>query len=72
MLEKENSQADANMERLRHHDRVVQVGRTRGHLVATGKEFDIAEALVWTIRDGKVVRAEFYIDTPAQLAALSA
>jgi ketosteroid isomerase-like protein len=53
-------------------DQVVQVGRTRGHVVATGKEFDIAEAHVWTIHDGKAARAEFYIDTPAQLAALSA
>lgn len=53
-------------------DQVVQVGRTRGHVVATGKEFDIAEAHVWTVLDGKAARAEFYIDTPAQLAALSA
>jgi uncharacterized protein len=51
-------------------DRVIQRGRTRGTVRETGAEFDIPEVHVWTVRDGKVVAAEFYIDTPAMLAAL--
>jgi len=50
---------------------VVQVGRTKGTVVATGVPFDIAEVHRWTIRDGKAVAAHFSIDTPAMLEALS-
>jgi ketosteroid isomerase-like protein len=50
---------------------VVQVGRTRGTVVATGAPFDIAEVHRWTIRDGKAVAVHFSIDTPAMLDALS-
>jgi len=52
-------------------DRVIQQGRTRGTVHATGVEFDIAEVHVWTVRDRRVVAAEFYIDTPAMLDALA-
>lgn len=52
-------------------DRVIQRGRTHGTVRATGAEFDIPEVHVWTLRDGKIVAAEFYIDTPAMLAALA-
>jgi ketosteroid isomerase-like protein len=51
-------------------DRVIQRGRTRGTTRASGTEFDVPEVHVWTVRNGKVVAAEFYIDTPAMLAAL--
>lgn len=51
-------------------DHVVQRGRTQGTVRATGVEFDIPEVHVWTLRDGKVAAAHFYIDTPAMLAAL--
>jgi ketosteroid isomerase-like protein len=50
---------------------VIQVGRTKGTVVATGVPFDIAEVHRWTIRDGKAVAAHFSIDTPAMLEALS-
>jgi ketosteroid isomerase-like protein len=53
-------------------DEVVQVGRTRGTVVATGATFDVAEVHRWTIRDGKAVAAHFAIDTPAMLEALTA
>ena len=53
-------------------DRVVQRGRTAGTVRATGATFDVAEVHVWTLRDGLVVAADFYIDTPAMLAALRA
>lgn len=49
---------------------VIQCGRTRGTVVATGASFDIAEVHRWTIRDGKAVAAHFAIDTPAMLAVL--
>ena len=51
---------------------VIQVGRTKGTVVATGVEFDIPEVHRWTIRDGKAVRAHFAIDTPAMLERLAA
>ncbi|HEY3724801.1 MAG TPA: hypothetical protein VGN59_15720 [Acidimicrobiia bacterium] len=53
-------------------DRVVQRGRTAGTVRASGSTFDVAEVHVWTLRDGRVVAAELFIDTPAMLAALQA
>jgi uncharacterized protein len=52
-------------------DHVVQAGRTRGTVRATGASFDVPEVHVWELRDGKVVRYHSYIDTPAMLEALS-
>ena len=51
-------------------DHVVQTGRTRGTVRANGASFDIPEVHVWELRDGKVVRYQVYIDTPAMLEAL--
>ena len=51
-------------------DRVIQYGRSRGTVLASGATFDMPEVHVWTLRDGKVTAAEFYIDTPAMLSAL--
>ena len=51
-------------------DQVVQHGRTSGTVVATGAPFDVPEVHVWTFRDGRAVRFDAYIDTPAMLAAL--
>lgn len=51
---------------------VIQVGHTRGTVVANGAAFDCAEVHRWTIRDGRAVRAHFSIDTPAMLTALGA
>jgi uncharacterized protein len=51
-------------------ERVVQTGRTAGTVNATGVAFDVAETHILTIRDGKVVRFEAFIDTPAMLSAL--
>jgi ketosteroid isomerase-like protein len=53
-------------------DVVVQVGRTAGTVNATGRPFDVDEVHLLTIADGKVVRFEAHIDTPAMLAALEA
>ena len=51
---------------------VVQIGRTRGRVKASGAEFDVREVHVWELRDGKVLRFEAHIDTPAMLEALQA
>ncbi|MGZ8752546.1 MAG: nuclear transport factor 2 family protein [Acidimicrobiia bacterium] len=52
-------------------DQVVQMGRTAGTVVATGAPFDVAEVHIWTFRNGKAVRFDAYIDTPAMLEALA-
>ena len=49
---------------------VVQVGRTRGTVRATGAAFDVPEVHVWTVRDGRVQRFEVYLDTAAMRRAL--
>lgn len=51
-------------------DRVVQIGRTRGTAVATGKPFDAAEVQVWGVRDGRVTSLTVYADTEALGSAL--
>jgi ketosteroid isomerase-like protein len=53
-------------------DRVVVVGRTRGTVRATGAAFDLPAVHVWSVRGGEVARVEYYVDTPAMLAALAA
>jgi ketosteroid isomerase-like protein len=52
-------------------DRVVQYGRTAGTIRATGATFDIPECHVWRVEDGQAVEAQYFIDTPAMLAALA-
>ncbi len=49
---------------------MVQIGRTRGRVRATGNEFDVPETHVWTVEDGRVTRFESYIDTPKMREAL--
>jgi uncharacterized protein len=49
---------------------VIQCGRTRGTVRASGKRFDVPEVHVWTLRDGLVVEAHFAIDTAAMLVVL--
>ena len=49
---------------------VAQVGRTRGTVKATGVAFDLFENHLWTVRDGRIVRFEVYLDTAGMLAAL--
>lgn len=51
-------------------DHVCAVGYTRGRARATGKEFEVSAVHVWTLKNGKVVRFEAYIDNPRMLAAL--
>lgn len=53
-------------------DRVVEVGYSRGHTKQGGTEFEIPEVHVWTMRDGKVVRFESYLDTVQMSSVLEA
>ncbi len=53
-------------------DTVVMVGRSKGRVVATGREFEVRAIHVWHMEDGKARRFEVYLDTPAMLEALRA
>ena len=53
-----------------HH--VVAIGRYQGKLRATGTPFDAEAAVVWTLRDGKVIRFRQYVDTASLQPALAA
>lgn len=49
---------------------VTVIGRTRGIVRKNVKPFDVRAIHVLTLVNGKIIRAEYYIDTPAMLAAL--
>jgi uncharacterized protein len=49
---------------------VVAITRTRGRVRSNDVRFDVRSVHVWTIRDGKAVAIQFYLDTAAMLAAL--
>ena len=53
-------------------DDVVQIGRTAGTVRSNGAVFDIPECHIWTVRNGLVVEARFYIDSTSMLEALTA
>lgn len=69
LLQNVDSQVEPD-ELIEAGDRVVAIGRTRGHVMANNKEFDVRAVHVWTLKDGKVLRFEAYIDTPKMLEAL--
>jgi ketosteroid isomerase-like protein len=50
-------------------DHVVQYGRSRGTLRATGLAYDIPEVHVWTFDGDTVTRVQFFIDSSAILEA---
>jgi ketosteroid isomerase-like protein len=50
---------------------VIQAGRTRGTVLATGAPFDMPEVHRWTVRISRVIAAHFAIDTTTMLAALA-
>jgi ketosteroid isomerase-like protein len=52
-------------------DHIVAIGRTRGTVVASGREFDVPIAHVWEVRDGLIVHFRPFIDNPTMLAALA-
>lgn len=50
---------------------VTVIGWTRGHVNATGAEFDVAIAHVWRVNGGVATHVHFLIDNPVMLQALS-
>ena len=51
---------------------VIAIGRLRGRARARGTPFEAASFMVWTLRDGRVVRQRYMLDTAAVLKALEA
>jgi uncharacterized protein len=51
-------------------EHIVAVGHSRGRVKASGNAFEVAVVHVWTVRQGKAVRFENYLDTPKMLRAL--
>jgi ketosteroid isomerase-like protein len=51
-------------------DKVVVVGRRRATGKGSGLQLDDPVALVWTLRDGKLARTEFFTDRREALAAV--
>ena len=70
LLESLDSQVEME-ELVESGDRVVAIGHTRGRVRANQREFDVRAVHVWTLKDGKVIRFEAYIDTPKMLEALN-
>jgi uncharacterized protein len=52
-------------------DLVVVLGRLRGRARATGEEYEVDFAHVWTLSDGMPSRCRSYFDTAPIMAALS-
>ena len=48
-------------------DSVVQVGRSRGSIRATGATCDIPECHVWTFRNDLVIGVQFFIESDTNL-----
>lgn len=49
---------------------VVQSGRSRGEVIASGATFDVVETHVWTVAGGRVRRFDSYVDVAAMRRAL--
>jgi ketosteroid isomerase-like protein len=52
-------------------DDVIETGRSTGAVRANGAPLDVHECHIWTIRDGTIHAARFYIDSKSVLAALA-
>jgi ketosteroid isomerase-like protein len=50
--------------------KVVVKGRTCGTALESRKKFDVSIVHIWTLSEGKLIKFEPFIDTPAMLAAL--
>lgn len=51
-------------------EHVVAIGRTQGNVTSGDSRYDVPIAHVWAIKNGLVVRIQFYIDNPTMLSAL--
>ena len=70
---KETLEPNAEMQHLMDdgEGRVVAIARAWGKVLATGREYDMPEVVVWTVRDGRVVNVEVYLDIPEILGTLA-
>ena len=53
-------------------DTVIALGRLRGRARESGTPFEAVSFMAWTLRDGKVVRQRYMLDTAEVLKALQA
>ena len=68
-----NIQADLSIEALFEDEgRVIQIGRSRGTVLATGATFDLPEIHVWTVKDDKIASGHFAYDSTVMHQALAA
>jgi len=51
-------------------EHIVAIGHSRGWVKASGQAFEVTVVHVWTMRQGKALRFENYLDTPTMLRAL--
>ena len=51
-------------------DEVIHIVTASGHAVATGRPYASEVVRIFTVRDGRIVRARSYYDTAAYAAAL--
>jgi uncharacterized protein len=52
-------------------NQVVAIGRSAGEVRGGQTKFDVRVVHIWTINEGKIIRFEPYIDTPAMLKVLN-
>lgn len=53
-------------------DTVIVIGRSRGTVKSSGREYEVRLVDVCRLREGKLLSIDIYIDTPATLEALAA
>ena len=50
---------------------VIVIGRSRGTVKSSGRDYEVRLVDVFELRDGKILSLDIYIDTPATLEALA-
>lgn len=69
LLEKVDSQIKVD-EFVEAGDQVIAIGWTQGTVRSSGRKFKVRAVHVWTLKKGRVLRFEAYIDTPKMLELL--
>ena len=58
------------LQELASDDEVIHIIDAAGHAVATGAAYASQVVRIFTVRDGRIIRARTYYDTAAYLSAL--
>ena len=67
-----NIQSELTIEALFEDDgQIIQIGRSRGTVLANGAIFDIPEIHLWTVIDGKIASGHFAFDSTVMYQALA-